>query len=304
MLAGFEEAFPGVAAVSVIRALMSGMIDYAGLFPPAALDMKSVVRNYAEYASGDESWALGSLIVPASRLSEFTDVFNEVCCNEREKAWLVSVLGSDDPLDNGTRIAAFAQGAVLIDAIEVKAATPEDAERLLSELPDGLIPYVEFPPDKTSEILPVLARNGARAKIRMGGLTPGAFPDSAAVARFLIACADSQVPFKATAGLHHAVRDSYPLGYDADSPSATMHGFVNVFLAAALAWLGKEEDSVVATLDEESPKEFRFTEDTVRWHGNALTTGQIGSMRRDFGIDFGSCSFEEPIEEVKALGWL
>lgn len=290
--------------MSVIRALMSGMIDYAGLFPPASLDMKAAVRNYAEYVSGEESWALGSLVMPAARLSEFTDAFNEVCCHEREKSWLLSVLGSGDPADNGDWILAFTQGAALINTVELTADVPDDAERLLSQLPEGVIPYVEFSPDKAGDFLPVLARNGARAKIRTGGITPNAFPDSAAVAQFLIACADSQVPFKATAGLHHAIRDDYPLTYEVDSPSATMHGFVNVFLAAALAWLGKEEELVIATLEEESPKEFRFTEDTVSWHQNALTAGQVGSMRRDFGIDFGSCSFLEPLEDVKALGWL
>jgi hypothetical protein len=290
--------------MSAIRALMSGMIDYAGLFPPAALDMKSAVRNYADYMSGDDSWALGGLVVPAARLAEFIDAFNEVCCDEHEKTWLVNVLGSEDPGDNVTRISGFTQGAVLIDAVEVKAATPQDAERLLSDLPDGLIAYVEFPPAEAGEMLPVLARYRARAKIRMGGVTPEAIPDCTTVAQFLIACADGQVPFKATAGLHHAIRDNYPLTYDADSPSATMHGFVNAFLAAALAWIGREEKAVIATLEEESPKEFRFNEDNICWHKNALTTNQIVTMRRDFGIDFGSCSFEEPIEEVKALGWL
>jgi hypothetical protein len=290
--------------MSAIRALMAGMIDYAGLFPPAGLDMKSVVRNYSDYISGDDSWALGGLIVPAARLAEFIDAFNEVCCGEREKAWLLSVLGSDDPADNVTRISGFTQGAVLIDAIEMKATTPELAEQLLSGLPDGLIPYLEFPPAIVGEMLPLLAQSGARAKIRMGGLTPDTIPESDTVAKFLIACADAQVPFKATAGLHHAIRDSYPLTYEPDSPSATMHGFVNVFLAAAQAWTGKEEAAVIATLEEDSPKEFHFTEEHICWHKDALTVNQIGTMRRDFGIDFGSCSFEEPIDEVRALGWL
>jgi hypothetical protein len=304
MLAGVEETFSRIEGMSVIRALIAGLIDYAGLFPPAGLDMKTVIRNYAQYADGEESWALGRLIVPVSRLPEFTDAFNEVCCDEREKAWLLSVLGSNDPIDNEARIARFTQGAALIDTIELKAEDPEEAERLLSELPVSLEAYIEFPLEKTSEMLPVLVTHGARAKIRMGGLTPDAFPDSVAVARVMITCADAQLPFKATAGLHHPVRGIYRLTYDEDSPSGTMHGFVNVFLAAAVAWLGKEEDLVVATLNEESPQAFRFTEDTVSWHENALTAGQIGSMRRDFGIDFGSCSFLEPIDELKALGWL
>jgi hypothetical protein len=79
---------------------------------------------------------------------------------------------------------------------------------------------------------------------------------------------------------------------------------VNVFLAAALAWLGKEEELIIATLEEKSAETFRFAEDRVSWHENILTAGQIGSMRRDFGIDFGSCSFLEPVNELKALGWL
>jgi hypothetical protein len=290
--------------MSVIRALMTGMIDYAGLFPPAALDMKAVVRNYAQYSVGEESWALGRLIVPVSRLPEFTDAFNEVCCEEREKAWLLSVLGTDDPTDNVTRMAAFTQGAVLIDTVELKAADAENADQLLSGLPEYLTAYVEFPPEKAGEMLPVLLRHGARAKIRMGGVTPDSFPESATVARFLIACADAQVPLKATAGLHHPVRGDYPLTCDADGASGTMHGFVNVFLAAAQAWLGKEEELVVATLEEESPDTFRFSEDNVLWNGNVVTAGQIGMMRRDFGIDFGSCSFLDPIEDLKELRWL
>ena len=290
--------------MSAIRSLMAGMIDYAGLFPPAALDMKAVVGNYSEYASGQENSALGRLIVPVGRLSEFTDVFNEVCCDERERAWLLSVIGSDDPVENATLIDSFTQGAVLIDAIELKASDPGSAKRLLTGLPDGLIAYIEFPPDKASEMLPVLAQFGALAKIRMGGLTHDAIPDPVTVARFLIACADSQIPFKATAGLHHAVRGEYELDDDSDSPPLTMHGFMNVFLAAALAWLGKEEESIVATLEQESAMVFRVSEDSVRWQGSAVTTSQVGMMRRDFGISFGSCSFLEPIEELKALGWL
>ena len=290
--------------MSAIRALMAGMIDYAGLFPPAALDMRAVVSNYSEYASGQESWALGRLIMPVGRLSEFTDVFNEVCCDERERAWLLSVIGSDDPAKNVEQINSFTQGAALVDAIELKATDPATAERVLTGLPDGPIPYVEFPVDKAGEIVPVLARFGALAKIRMGGLTEDSMPDPVTVARFLIACADSQIAFKATAGLHHAIRGEYQLNDDAESPSLTMHGFMNVFLAAALAWLGKEEHSVVATLEEESPMVFRISEDSVRWHGNAVTTSQIGMMRRDFGLAFGSCSFLDPIEELNGLGWL
>jgi hypothetical protein len=290
--------------MSVIHALVNGMIDYAGLFPPTSLEMPAAVRNYAEYANGDDSWALGRFIVPLDRLPEFTDAFNEVCCDEREKAWLLSVLGSSDPDSNGSRIAAFTQGAVLIDTLELKASDPQEAEQLLSRVSLGLTSYLEFAPEAASEMLPVLDQYGARAKIRMGGLTPDAYPSPATVTRFLFECADAQVPFKATAGLHHPVSGTYHLTYAPDSPSHRMYGFVNVFLAAALAHLGKEEEAVMATLEEESPSSFKFSNGSVRWHGNELTLGQVGTMRRDFAIDFGSCSFSDPIEELKVLRWL
>jgi hypothetical protein len=304
MLAGIEEALPGIERMRAIRALATGMIDYAGLFPPAAFDMQTVVMNYAQYVAGDQKWALGRLIVPVAGLPEFADVFNIVCCEEREKTWLLSVLGSDDPAGDAARIDAFTQGAAFIDTIEVKAAEPESAERLLKELPGSLTAYVEFAPEKASEMLPVLARYGARAKIRMGGVTPEAFPDSATVARFLVACADAQTPFKATAGLHHPVRGEYSLTGDEGGPIGTMHGFVNLFLAATLAWQGKEEEAVAATLEEEAEEEFVFGERTVSWHGNVVTEEQIRTMRSDFGIGVGSCSFLEPIDDLKALGWL
>ena len=289
--------------MSAIRALMSGMIDYAGLFPPAALDMKTVVRNFAEYAGGDESWVLGRLVLPIGRLNEFTAIFNEVCCDEREVAWLLSVLGADGPIDNEARLAAFPQGAALVDCIELKAGKPAEVERLLSGLPDFLSVYVEFPPEKASEVLPILAQNGARAKIRLGGLTPDSFLPCEVVARFLISCADAQVPFKATAGLHHPVRGDYPLTNVADSESAKMHGFVNLFLAAALAWLGKEEDMVVATLNKNRQKNFDSQRTTSAGTVMRFRLARSGQMRRDFGADFGSCSFTEPLDELKSLGW-
>src|SRR5580698_5723968 len=304
MLAGIEEALSGIETMSAIRTLVAGMIDYAGLFPPANLDMLAAVRNYRLYVDSDDSWALGRMIVPVDRLPEFSTTFNEVCCDEREKAWLLSVLGSSDPGNNSTRIAAFRQGAVLIDTIELKAETPAEAEQALVGLPPGLTAYVEFPLEKSGEMLPVLAEYSARAKIRTGGLTADAFPSPVAVSRFLCDCADAQVPFKATAGLHHPVRGLYPLTYEEGSPVGKMHGFVNVFLAAALACMGREDESIVATLEEESPLAFTFGANSVRWHENELTLRQIGTTRRDFGIDFGSCSFLEPIEELKALGWL
>ena len=75
---------------------MSSLIDYAGLFPPASLDMMSAVRRYREYLTHEDRWILGKFVVPAARLKEFSAAFNEVCCGEREPIWRLSVLLSGD----------------------------------------------------------------------------------------------------------------------------------------------------------------------------------------------------------------
>lgn len=318
--------------MTAIRALMAGLVDYAGLFPPASLNMVSAVRRYREYLTGDDRWALGRFVVSAGRLKEFTAAFNEVCCEENERVWSLSVLASGDthPADKdlsaGTPLAADAtaleeleQGAFQVESVELKAAihpTDKDpsagtpagsaaqAERALRDFGLGVPTYVEFAPAEADAVLPVLARFGARAKIRTGGVTAEAIPTVEAVAGFLAACARAKVPFKATAGLHHAVRDVYNLTYDANSARATMHGFVNVFLAAVLAWRGEEARALVDTLNARDAGAFAFGEESVRWLKLDAGVDEIEAVRRQFAISYGSCSFAEPVEEARALGWL
>jgi hypothetical protein len=283
---------------------MTGLVDYAGLFPPASLDMSAAVRRYREYLTGVERWALGRFVVPASRLPEFSVAFNDVCCGEREPVWGLSVLLSGDAAGDAAAISELARGAVQLDAIETKATSAAEAERVLTSLESGPVVYVEFDPGRAEEMLPMLARFGARAKIRTGGVTAGAFPSVNTVAEFLVACAKEKVAFKATAGLHHAVRGVYPLTYEPDSAQATMHGFVNVFLAALVAYRGADAKAVAATLAEHKAASFVFGEDEVRWQGLSAGVDEIEAVRREFAISYGSCSFEEPVDEVEALGWL
>lgn len=290
--------------MTAIRALMAGLVDYAGLFPPAGLDMFSAVRRYRGYLTGEHRWALGKFVVPAARLTEFVAAFNEVCCGEREPVWPVSVLASGDTASDAAAMEDLEQGAFSIDSVEMKAATPAQAKALLSEAGNASRAFVEFAPSETAAMLSVLARFGARAKIRTGGVTAEAFPLVETVADFLMACAQDKVAFKATAGLHHAVRGSYALTYDAGSARATMHGFVNVFLAAVLAWRGEDARKLVDTLREERASAFVFDEDSVRWRGFDAGLEEIEAVRREFAISYGSCSFTEPVEEAKANGWL
>ncbi|MGC2214119.1 MAG: hypothetical protein WA602_13020, partial [Silvibacterium sp.] len=241
---------------------------------------------------------------PASRLGEFSAAFEEVCCGEREPVWPLSVLLSGDAAKDAVAMNALARGPVSLDCVEMKTASPAQTELLLKGLQSGPMAYVEFAPGSAAEFLAVLARFGARAKIRTGGVTAEAFPSAEMVAEFLAACAREQVAFKATAGLHHAVRGAYRLTYEPESAVATMHGFVNVFLAAVLAYRRVEVRALIATVEEKDASAFVFGEDNVRWHGFDAGVDEIEAVRREFAISYGSCSFTEPIEEAKANGWL
>jgi hypothetical protein len=243
-----------------LRALLEGLIDYAGLFPPAALSMQDAVRNYARYREEEYAWALGKFVVPADRAQEVPPEFP------------LSVLGID----------------------EVKAAAAEDVERIAREA-NGRVVYVEI---TDLALLDALARHGLRAKIRTGGVTTDAFPAIGDVTKFLHACKAAGVAFKATAGLHHPLRCVKALTYANDAPTGTMHGFLNVFLAAALL------DHADAILAEDAPAAFEFDDDGVSWRGHRVSTDAMRTMRREFATSFGSCSFEEPIGDLRALGWL
>jgi hypothetical protein len=155
--------------------------------------------------------------------------------------------------------------------------------------------YCEAPLDQVTD---------AFAKLRTGGLTPEAIPAPAAIADFLNRAAARRVPFKATAGLHHPVRAHRPLTYAVDSPRAVMHGFLNVFTAAAFAWHGFEREVLLAILEEEDPRAFEFAHEGLRWRNHRLATRQIESARDEFAHSFGSCSFEEPVADLRELGWL
>jgi hypothetical protein len=238
-----------------LRVLLEGLIDYAGLFPPAGLTMQDAIRNYARYRDGEYAWALGRFVVPLERAGEVP------------KEFPLSVLGVD----------------------EVKAATVEELETIK---PGAFVEITDL------ALVGELAKHGLRAKIRTGGLVADAFPPAADIARFMRACKAAGIAFKATAGLHHPLRCVKPLTYEPNAPTGKMHGFVNVFLAAAML------DHAEAILAEEDPGAFSFDDDGVSWRSQRVSTDALATMRREFATSFGSCSFEEPMSDLQELGWL
>ncbi len=290
---------------------MSGLIDYAGLFPPAALSMEAAVREYAAYLDSPERWMLGRFIAPAQRLAEFEAAAAPYLVRSAEP-WLLSLLPGADIAASVDLAHAFNNRAsgppgvrASIDTLEFKSPGLDQLDRILDGIPAGLTSYVELPLNGTMEgQVALLARRGVRAKVRTGGVTADAFPSASAITRFIQAVVDHGVPFKATAGLHHPLRGAYRLTYEPGSPAGTMFGFVNVFLAAAFARVGMTEANLVELLEESSPAAFNWREDGVSWRGHTLSLGDLELTRQRVGIGFGSCSFREPVDDLHQIGWL
>lgn len=290
------------------RFLLLQLIDYAGLFPPASLGMDKAAACYSEYRKGAYAWVLGRFIVPVSRLGEFEIVAADLLPNQRDEPWRLSALAGPRLDTDAEAILDFNgrhKGAALIDTIEVKAAQAEEIHEASEILPEGFNVFYEIPIDRNLQLLlAVIKLVGAHAKVRTGGVTPDLFPSASHLARFIQACRAEMVSFKATAGLHHAVRGTYRLTYDETSGTAPMHGFLNVFLAAAFGFVGMEVSEVVQVLEEQEAQAFVFDRSGVEWRGHNLGAEDLAAARRHLAVAFGSCSFLEPVSELQSLNYI
>lgn len=305
-----------------LRTLMSGLIDYAGLFPPAKLAMQPAVEAYARARAGSHEWVLGRFICPASRLDDLSRAAAPLMpgtfatSGYREHAgyaepWHISVTVDGDPGAALDAMAAFNDrhahedaGQAVADAIELKVTAAAEIDAALDRIPDDIYPFFEMPVhDDCRGLIAALSGSAAGAKVRTGGVTAEAFPAPARVAAFLAACAAADVPFKATAGLHHAVRGEYPLTGEPGCENATMHGFLNVFIAAALVRVRRaDEGEAAAVLEARDASEFKFTDEGVRWRGRFVESAELARVREAFALSYGSCSFDEPIDDLRRLG--
>ena len=284
--------------MTAIDTLLAGLFDYAGLYPPASLGMLSAVNNYLEYSRSKHGSALGRFIVNLDRLEEI----RSIACDSLEN-FKLSVIASE----NGDWAALAAQiGAGLpIDAIEIKCSEPLAIESIAKQIPRGLDTYFEVPINANVQpALVAIRAAGARAKIRMGGVVPESFPTVPAIAPMLKALAELRLPFKATAGLHHPMRSMHLLTYEPQSPTSIMHGFVNLCCAAALLYFGGDVEEAQHLLADEDPTAWHVNANSLRWRDRSWSTEQLATLRRQFFISIGSCSFDEPIHDLESLGWL
>ena len=190
----------------------------------------------------------------------------------------------------------------ICDSAELHARQTGDVASAMPLFPRSLRLFFEIAADADpAPLIREVAAHNAAAKIRTGGVTEAAFPSSARVIHFIAACNSAGVPFKATAGLHHLIRSDYPLTYESDSACATMYGYLNLFLAAALIRKGISEAEAREVLEEQNMGAFEVADDAISWRGHTLSAGDLNETRSRFALSFGSCSFREPVDEAHAL---
>lgn len=303
------------AARSVV-VLLQDLVDYAGLFPPASLGMSPAVANYDAYSRSEFAWMLGRFIVPAARLAEFGATLLRVPGPpaEGQTRWRISALLGPEVATDLARIRDFANRAASvglpiaaqIESVEAKVASADDVLRLSEIIPGEWETYFEIPCPETGtsvarECISAAAACGRRAKIRTGGETADKFPSPKTVIEFISLCLAASLPFKATAGLHHPLRSQHRLTYHPGSPSGVMHGFLNVFLAAAFLRAGMERGVAAELLDERNAEAFHFAAAEVCWRNHSLSITGIDDTRHQFATSFGSCSFTEPVGDLRSL---
>ncbi len=294
-----------------LEVLLSGAVDYAGLFPPAALDMSAATESYARYVCDPDSRLLGRFVIPVSRLREFDDAASALIPRrDSREPWRISALAGPDlaaDIDlalkfNCRHWSGSDIGHAVIDALEIKTSVPDEINAATSTMPRQFKSFFEIPiSSDPSMLINAVRRGGACAKARTGGVTADAFPDATDVARFMVGCRDARVAFKLTAGLHHPLRAEYRLTYATDAPRGTMFGYLNVFVAAALAWSGADESVVLRALLATSINDFHFSDDALSFGDHSVATDTVRDARHNFIISFGSCSFREPVDDLAAL---
>jgi hypothetical protein len=289
-----------------LTALLGGIIDYAGLFPPASLGMAEAVTNYASYLRGGDSWALGRFILPVARFAEFENEARSFL--DGKPMWNISALCGTDVEADLAVIADFNQRnkeIAAVDAIELKATSVDQIRHAASLVPKSIQLFIEIPvsPDP-SPLIRSIGEAGRNAKVRTGGVTPDAFPSAHDLARFIHICVEANVPFKATAGLHHPIRAVYNLTYKPESEKGKMYGYLNVFLAAAFAKGGMAIAETVRLLEEEASDAFAVDDGGISWRGYRLSTEALQGAREKLAFSFGSCSFREPMDELRGMNLL
>jgi hypothetical protein len=301
--------------VASLQALLAKSIDYAGMFPPCSLALEPALQNHASYVRSSEAWMLNTFVLPVEQFDAAKELLSpfdplhplRVAALGPKTADAEAFLEAVEKADTAIRSLSSNVDLILISHLEmflphdVGLPLLEEARSIVGDLPV----FWETSPDTAEQTIALLAEYNSDAdlatfgyKLRTGGVTADAFPTSAQIAHALVAPATHQLPIKFTAGLHHPIRQFR------DEVKTKMHGFLNVLGAAVLAaehrW-DAHQTSIM--LDDEDSASFSFTEDFFAWREWKISIERL-QYRRKFVASFGSCSFDEPRGDLRALNLL
>jgi hypothetical protein len=286
---------------STASTLLRGLFDDASLFPPAALPMSAAVDGHIRHQDAWYRKLTGPFVCPETRLTELRAALTAAGLSEIDLSLIVTggaqaVAASLDAVTADPRLRLRSvevptglDAAAGQDRAAAAAAVAEVVAALDAVPLAGAAGYAEIPlTARGYDVLGPIEGHGYRAKLRTGGQAATAFPDEPTLAAALVELADRRIPFKCTAGLHHAIR------HVAADTGFEHHGFLNVLLAAAAAADGaaaQEVAAVLACLD-----------------GGAVAAGIAGldpldaDRVRDLVVSVGTCSTDEPVADLVALG--
>jgi hypothetical protein len=296
-----------------LRALLEHSIDYAGMFPPSSLELEPALTNQARYVCLPDSWMLNAFVLPVGKfnvakqfLPQF-DPMHPLCISAlgprtenaaafREAlgethAAIRSMAAHNVDLVSITQLEMFLPG-------DVDSSGLNEARSIVGDLPA----FWEAPAERAQRTIALLAEHNSNAddptfgyKMRTGGVTADAFPTSAQIAAALVTPETHQVPIKFTAGLHH------PLRQYREEVQTKMHGFLNVLGAAVLAAEHKwDAAQTTEMLEDEAAGSFKFDGEFLAWRDWKIDIRRLKDRRRCV-TSFGSCSFDEPREDLRAL---
>lgn len=292
-------------------ALFEGLVDYAGLFPPAALDLPTALRSYDAHVRSKEARLLGRFVLPAARLLELEPWLQGPWLPERPLR--LSLLAALEHLPAVAQAMAT-QPSLQIEALELRLPETALPEQWLDELRESLIAnqlqglevYVELAATRDQALLAALGKRQSvpparrlGAKLRCGGVTADLVPPVTRIAAVIIGARDHGVPLKFTAGLHHPLR-----GMD-HIESVPMHGFLNVYGAGLLAHVdGNDAATLIPVLEETDPAAFRIDAAGFAWRDRVVPTMRIVDLRDRLFGGYGSCSFDDPVTDLRSLALL
>lgn len=306
-----------------LRALLAHLIDYAGLFPPASLPLAPAAANFLAYRRGPDAWMLGRFICPAARLDELGALVPAgegpipvaALARKADAGAFAASLAAD--LAQVVDARARHSAALAVDVLELPLPPGPVGAALLARVAEAahaarLRAFCELSapldagwgPAVRQAAAALAAHNASGAaplglKLRTGGVVADAFPTPEQAAEAIVAARDAGLAMKFTAGLHHPVRQHRV------EVGARMHGFLNVFVAGLLAHArGLDAPAVARVLADEDPAAFSLGPAALAWRGLSVPAAAVAELRRAALISFGSCSFDEPRDDLRAMGLL